>query len=187
MIDVRDKQPGEDDKEKKKKKYVSKREWIKQQQEKPVTLEDVRSHAVFLLDRRDYTEKRLRDKLNQRYRRDTQYNDAVISAMKDMRAIDDMRFVEMYVSSLLNQKMGKMKIRQKLMAKGFGSEAIDFGMSLTNEKDYLSDAIALKERKFGNKVFADYKEKQKAMAFLVRKGFDMGTVVKAFDASDCDE
>lgn len=73
------------------------------------------------------------------------------------------------------------------MTKGFNAEAIGFGMAQAQEKDYLADAIALKQRKYGNKVFTDYKEKQKAMAFLARKGFDMGTIAKAFDADLSDD
>lgn len=170
-----------------KKKRLSKREWIKQQQEKPVTYEDVRSYAIYLLDRRDYTEKRLREKLGERFRRDTQYNDTVMRDMIEARHVDDMRFVEVYINGLLNQKMGMVKIRQKLITKGFNAEAIEFGIAQAQEKDYLADAIALKQRKYGNKVFTDYKEKQKATAFLARKGFDMGTISKAFDADASDD
>jgi len=173
----------ENSEDKKKKKYVSKREWIKQQQEKPVTLEDVKSYALFLLNSRDYTEQRMRDKLAQRYARDKQYNEDVMTLLLSSNFIDDMRFVEVCVTSFLHQKIGPSKIKQKLYAKGFSSKAIETAMQLTGDKDYLSDARALIERKYKGKPFDDHKEKQKAMAFLVRQGFSFDIANKAISGS----
>lgn len=167
----------------KKKKYVSKREWVKQQQEKPVTLEDVRSYAIFLLNSRDYTEQRMRDKLAQRYARDTRYNDEVMNFLLSSNFIDDMRLVEMCVTSFLQQKIGPSKIKQKLYSKGFSNQAIEAAMRLTGDKDYLSDAKALVERKYKGKVFDDHREKQKAMAFLVRQGFSFDVANKAISGN----
>lgn len=168
----------------KKKKRLSKREWLEEQRKKPVTLDEVKRYALYLLERQDYTETKLMQKLTVRFQHNQQFNQEVVDYCREYGYINDKRFAHRYTNSLLQQKMGPSKIRQKLYNKGFSSAVIDHAMTLTAEKDYLSDALLLKQKKYGTQPISDAKEYQRAMGFLVRKGFTFDVATNALKMTE---
>jgi len=102
-----------------KKKYKSKRQWFKEQNEKPVTQEDVMQYALVLLERQDYTSGRLMQKLNERYRRDTQFNEAVLARLVDKKYVNDESFLKRLVASMIISRKGVNDVRNKLYRKCF--------------------------------------------------------------------
>ena len=56
--------------------------------------------------------------------------------------------------------------------KGFSQHHIEIGISKASEKDFFPDVLAVKQKKYGDAPITDIKLKQKALGFLVRKGFD---------------
>lgn len=162
-----------------KKKYVSKQEWIEKERAKPVTAEAVQKYAMYLVERRDYTEKALKRKLDGQFARDKQFNQTVIDMIVDKGYIDDQRYMQRMVESLMEQSIGIAKIKQKLYMKGFSQQHIEDGISQASEKDFFPDVLALKQKKYGDAPITDMKLKQKALGFLVRKGFDFALCNKA--------
>ena len=65
----------------------------------------------------------------------------------------------------------------------FPREVIDTVLSSeeADQHDYLSDAIRLREAKFGTEPFSDIKAKAKAQRFLVGKGFSFDVVNQAIN------
>jgi SOS response regulatory protein OraA/RecX len=168
---------------KEKKKYVSKREWMEQQLAKPVTLDDVKRYAFYLLERQDYTSGRLFQKMNENFRRDTQFNQQAIDYFVDKNYVDDEAFLVRMVESLMRQDIGIGKIREKLYNKKFSGELVDKGISLAKEKDFLPASIQTKQKKYGDDAVTDQKLKQKALGFMVRKGFDFALSRKVLESS----
>lgn len=174
---------------KEKKKYVSKQEWIEKERAKPVTAEAVQKYAMYLVERRDYTEKALKRKLDGQFARDKQFNQSVIDMIVDKGYVNDQRYMERMVENLMEQSIGVGKIKQKLYMKGFSQHHIEIGISKASEKDFFPDVLAVKQKKYGDAPITDIKLKQKALGFLVRKGFDFDLCNKAisFDLGDLDE
>jgi regulatory protein len=170
-------------KKKEKKKYVSKREWREQQLAKPVTIEDVQSYAFYLLERQDYTSGRLLQKMNENFRRDTQFNQTVLDIIVDRGFINDDSYLNRLVENLMSQNIGIGKIKEKLYNKGFSGELVDRGVSIAKEKDFFPAALSVKQKKFGDDAITDQKLKQKALGFMVRKGFDYSLSRKVVESS----
>ena len=79
--------------------------------------------AMNLLQKRDYTERKLRDKLREGlYAEDV--IDEAIEYLKSYKYIDDERYAEDYIRYQMNLR-SKNRIRQDLMQKGVSAELID--------------------------------------------------------------
>ena len=129
------------------------------------------NYALYLLGRQDYTRSKLREKICQNH--PDADPDKIINRLINFGYLNDESFAERYVQSLLNQKMGVPKIKQKMYAKGFPRELIDSVSSMESvyEHDFKSDALALKLRFYGAEPIVDQKIKQRAINKLLRKGF----------------
>ena len=144
--------------------------------------------AMNLLQKKDYTEKQLRDKLAEGLYPKDILEDA-IHYVKSYRYLDDERYARDYVTYHLPTR-SKNRIIQDLSGKG-----IDKGIFMPiieeiydeeGEDPELEQIRKLLIKKSYDADSADYKEKQKIMAFLMRKGFQMSLIKKAMDVSDID-
>ena len=144
--------------------------------------------AMNLLQKKDYTEKQLRDKLAEGLYPKEILDDA-IHYVKSYRYLDDERYARDYVTYHIPVR-SKNRIIQDLSGKG-----IDKGifMPIIEElyaeegEDVEMDQIRqLLNKKHFDPDEADFKEKQKIMAFLVRKGFQISLIKKAMNAYDID-
>lgn len=127
-----------------------------------------------LLGSRDYSVKRLREKLC-----DAGFPAAVIdeAVEKLERAgyLNDIRFAQSYVRSHMRDR-SRLRIMRDLAGKGISETVIEDALAAVGEEENIEDAQReqvirlLKKRGFDNES-ADYKERQKTMAFLRRKGY----------------
>ena len=139
--------------------------------------------AMNLLQKKDYTEKQLRDKLKEGLY-PGEIIDEAIAYVKSFRYLDDERFARDYIAYHMSIR-SKNRIIQDLTSKGIDKEVIvSIIEELYAEGDSdveLEQIKKLLEKKHYVKDQADYKEKQKLMAFLLRKGFQMSEIRKAMD------
>lgn len=140
------------------------------------------NYALYLLGRQDYTCAKLREKICQKHPEADP--DKIINRLIELGYLNDERFAERYVQSLLGQKMGVSKIKQKMYVKGFPRQIIDSVSNMENvqEHDFRSDALALKLRAYGEDPITDQKEKQRAINKLLRKGFSFDVAKYAVEA-----
>lgn len=127
-----------------------------------------------LLGSRDYSEQRMREKL-----RDAGYPGSVIEdAVGKLRKagyLDDNRFAQSYMRSHL-QDRSLLRIMRDLAGKGISEAVIEEAAAVVSEEENIEDAQReqmlrlLKKRGF-DPAEASYEERQKAMAFLHRKGY----------------
>ncbi len=144
--------------------------------------------AMNLLQKKDYTIRQLSDKL-----REGMYPqemiDQAIDYVKSYRYLDDERYARDYISYHMNTR-SRNRIIQDLTSKGISRDCLipimDEMYSEEDEDLELKLVRELLTRKHYDPENMDYKEKQKIMAFLVRKGFSITLVRKAMGASDFD-
>ena len=137
--------------------------------------------AMNLLQKRDYTERKLRDKLKEGMYSDDVIDEA-IEYLKSYKYIDDERYAEDYIRYQMNLR-SKNRIRQDLIQKGISTDLIDRLMNEAYETEENNPELALCVNLLRKKHYdpdtATYEDKQKIMAFLYRKGFGNDVISRA--------
>lgn len=140
--------------------------------------------ALAILNHMDRTEQELRTKLNE-----TGYPEDVInrtiSYVYEYGYLNDERFASYYVKSKKNFK-SKLVIKNMLLQKGVSKEIIDRIFEAEYEGDSNEDAEFIAITKFvtqktKSRENLSYEEKQKIIASLYRKGFDLRKIKKIID------
>lgn len=139
--------------------------------------------AMNLLQKKDYTEKKLRDKLAEGMYSD-ECIDAAIEYVKSYRYLDDERFARDYIVYHMEMR-SKNRIVQDLMGKGISKELTERLMMEIYEEEAGEDVEQEQIKKLLVKKHYDkdmeYKDKQKIIAFLLRRGYSMDSVRRAID------
>ena len=144
--------------------------------------------AMNLLQKKDYTTKQLVDKL-----REGLYSEDVIADAIDYvtsyRYLDDERYARDYIVYQMERR-SKNRIIQDLTSKGIEKESINTLISelyTDDENDAeLKQIQQLLSKKHYDPTCADFKEKQKLTAFLMRKGYNLSDIKKAMSLEDID-
>jgi len=142
--------------------------------------------AMNLLQKKDYTEKQLRDKLSEGLYSD-EAMDAAIDYVKSYRYLDDRRFARDYVVYHIETR-SKNRVVNDLSSKGISKQIIIdtfeelenegvFGNISENELNQITNLLNKKHYRSD----MEYKDKQKILAFLLRKGYDMDLIKKAME------
>ena len=142
--------------------------------------------AMNLLQKKDYTEKQLHDKLSEGlYPREI--IDDAIHYVKAYHYLDDERYARDYITYHMSIR-SKNRIIQDLSGKGISKDIfmpIVEELYVEEDSDVELDQIKkLLSKKHYDPEQSDFKEKQKIMAFLLRKGFQMSDIRKAMDLYD---
>ena len=137
-----------------------------------------------LLQKRDYTEKQLRDKLSDgMYPQDC--IDTAIDYVKSYRYVDDERYAEDYINYQMSGR-SRNRIIMDLMNKGISKDIIlnkleELHSESGDENEIIQIRQLLIKKKYDAQTI-DHKEKQKLIAFLMRRGYDISTIKKAMDS-----
>ena len=141
--------------------------------------------AMNLLQKKDYTEKQLRDKLQEGLY-SQELIDEAIDYVKSYRYLDDERFARDYITYHMEMR-SRNRILQDLTGKGISKDVIISIMDeLYSESEEATGDIEAEQinklliKKHFDKDM-DYKDKQKIMAFLVRRGYTMDSIRRAMD------
>lgn len=131
-----------------------------------------KARAVSLLAQREYSRQALQEKLTA----EGQSPEALAQALDQLEArglVDDSRVAE----SLVNRRSGKlggMRIKQELQAKGLSPEVVATTMASLKETE-LARAQAIWLKKFG-RVAADAANRNRQARFLATRGFSSDVV-----------
>lgn len=139
-----------------------------------------RLRSMKLLEKKDYTEKQLRDKLKQGGYPEEAIEDAV-SYVKSYHYIDDDRYAAAYIEYHIENK-SRQRIFQDLIKKGISRECIQkqweqlefIGIEENEEKMIRT----LLDKKHYFERTTDIKEQRRIYAFLMRRGFSGDLVRK---------
>ena len=138
--------------------------------------------AMNLLQKRDYTEKQLRDKLAEGLYPEKSI-DAAIEYVRSYHYIDDERYIRDYISYHMTDK-SRNRIVQDLMGKGISKDVLLPVMDELYEESSENPEDSQIQRLLEKKHFSpdmDYNDKQKIIAFLLRRGFSLDSIRRNID------
>ncbi len=142
--------------------------------------------AMNLLQKKDYTEKQLRDKLLEGMY-PVEIIDDAINYVKSFRYIDDDRYARDYITYQMENR-SRSRITQDLLGKGLSKEVIMGAIQELYAEDEgdveINQIRALLAKKHYDPENCDYKDKQKIMAFLLRKGYSMSLIRKVMSTDE---
>ena len=135
-----------------------------------------------LLQKKDYTERQLRDKLKEGLYPQGIIDEA-ISYVKSYRYLDDDRYARDYITYHMESR-SRARIMQDLMGKGISKDIISAALEDIFGEDSeaeLEQIRALLIKKHYDAENCEYNEKQKIMAYLMRKGYSSSDIRKAME------
>ena len=147
-----------------------------------------KKRCLNLLQKRPYTERKLREKLEEGYYTEDIIEDA-IGYVKSFHYIDDYEYACQYIF-YHKESESRKKIEEKLMIKGIKRDILQkaFTDSYFDEKEAIEiemeQAKKLLQKKRYDHKNTDWKEKQKIYGFLVRKGISTSVIKKALELQD---
>jgi len=144
-------------------------------------------YALRLLNARDYTVARLREKLHGRGLEETD----VAAALERMVAegwVNDRRFAERFAeSALASGRYYGIRLRQELRRRGVPPELVDEVLGrLLEEQDEAGDVRAIVERRFSGFSFATAgdRDKRRVVGYLQRRGLSLSAIMRALRATE---
>lgn len=142
--------------------------------------------SMALLKSRPYTEKQMCDKLRQGFYPETAIKEAV-DYLKSYGYINDAGYVAAYLDYHKETK-SRRRMEQDLITKGIDRELIAAVFAEWEgdggEVDETEQIARWIRKKSYDIHTADFKEKQKMLSFLYRKGFDSSKIRKALQCED---
>lgn len=145
--------------------------------------------AMNLLQKKDYTEYKLRQKLSEGGYTEGCI-DAALNYVKSYNYVDDERYARDYITYYMELR-SKNRIIQDLANKGISKEiyAPILEEMYENSDDDIEfrQAVELLRKKRYDPENSDFNEKRRLMAFLARKGFTTSVIKKALsiDTTEC--
>ena len=140
-----------------------------------------KKRCLNLLEKKNYTEYKLREKLREGLY-PAEIEDEAIAYVKSFHYIDDYRYACDYIFYHKDTE-AKKKIEEKLRLKGIEQDILyqAFSDSYEEEEEIqieLTQAHKLLQKKHYDRENTDWKEKQKIQAYLLRKGI-RNSVIKS--------
>lgn len=139
-----------------------------------------------LLGSKDYTRKQLEDKLAQGGYPKEIINQA-IEYVTSFGYIDDLRYAQSYIEYYMSTR-SKTRLKQDLMKKGISKEDLEQAFSVWQEQGGRENEQSMIRRILEKKQYdplnCEYKEKQKLIAHLLRKGFSMDMIRKEISVQE---
>ena len=129
------------------------------------------NYALRLFNRKDYTEKEIRDRLLKKSQSEDEI-DEVIGYLKEKRFIDDVRYTQNYLYFRLKRGYGKRRVVHELLRKGIAEDLID--RVLTSE-DENAEEVFLKKLKL---LEGKRNKRKKMFDFMYRRGFNSDKIVE---------
>lgn len=136
----------------------------------------VKQCALNCLARREYAHLELRRKLLSKGF-EAQMIDQVLIQLQANHLLSDERFLENFVRTRTNQGYGPMRIQQECQQRGLTKEFISETLDIHNAV-WIDRAQEVRQKKFGQTLPRDAREKMKQMRFLQYRGFT-NTQIKA--------
>lgn len=147
------------------------------------------NYVLYLLSKRDYSEKQLRSKLKMKEYEAVEIDEAIAKAQEHNWQSDE-RFCRAFIRYRSQQGIGPRRLKQELKMKGVAEYLISEAMDYAEEEEEI-DFYEIAERVFERKRprVWDIKAKQKMWRFMVSRGFyqDHFSHLMEIDYNDDDE
>jgi regulatory protein len=130
--------------------------------------------GLSMLARREYSQRELRVRL-EHAGCDEEESESALHKLREQHYQDDARFGEMILRARVGQGYGPDRIRAELRSHGLSDAAIHDLLDAA-DVDWPAIARAQLRKTYGGRPCADYAQRGKRAAFLVRRGFAAATV-----------
>ncbi len=134
--------------------------------------------ALKLLSLRAHSRQELKTKLAARF---PEHPDAVASALDELERVEllnDRRFTELFIASLIQRPIGRIKIGVETRRRGLNPELVDQWLLNLNWNEIDSARRALDEKNRTLREVDPRKRKMKLVNFLRSRGFREATIYK---------
>ena len=146
--------------------------------------EDAYQQAIRLLSQREHSRQELATKISRKQDElTTDGLNTLLDSLEQSGYLDDQRFTEMFVRSSIARGHGPMKITYALRDKGV-DESLVRELLDSSDTDWLGQACYQREKKFGEEITKDFKERARQSRFLAGRGYFMDTINATFNATD---
>ncbi|GAB5408075.1 MAG: hypothetical protein BalsKO_04400 [Balneolaceae bacterium] len=139
----------------------------------------IREYFFRLLGRRDHTRNELRDKAKKKDFH-SESIEQILNEFTEKKYINNLSFARKFVRDKFEfNKWGANKIRSELFKKGVSEKEITIALQEIDSKDNIEtikNLIKKNKRKFQRADSS--KRKKKIFDFLLRKGYDLNTILK---------
>lgn len=129
--------------------------------------------AMHLLQKKEYTVAQLRDKLNRGWY-PPQIVETALQYVESFHYTDDLRYAVQYIA-IHEDNRSRRRIEQDLAGKGIARGTICDAWQTWEEQGGAQDEVQMMQKLLEKRHFdpekADFAERQKQAAFLMRKGF----------------
>jgi len=130
-----------------------------------------KNSAIYSLAMREHSRQELHKKLIQKeYSEDVDLN-KLLDELEECGYQSDQRFTESFIRYRVSRGQGKVKISNDLKMRGVSASLINKSIQQA-DADWFALARQLREKKYGENIPDDYKERAKQMRFLSSRGFD---------------
>lgn len=138
-----------------------------------------------MLNIRPRSEQEIRDRLRQKNLSVSDV-DRTVQYFKQLELLDDREFARQWISSRLRKPFGPQRIRLELRRKGVSEEIVD--EELPDQMQAHPEEAAITELISGRihlyEGIDPVKRKRRLVAFLQRRGFSLGAIMKAMNDYD---
>ena len=130
-----------------------------------------KNSAIYSLAMREHSRYELKNKLLKKEYVDGVDLEKLLDELEAIDYLSDKRFAESFIRYRVSRGQGKIKIIAELKQRGVKSSLIHASIQ-ESDVDWFALARKIRERKFGEIVPLEYKQKSKQMRFLLGRGFD---------------
>ena len=130
-----------------------------------------KNSAIYSLAMREHSRHELKNKLLKKEYVEGVDLEKLLDELEASDYLSDKRFAESFIRARVSRGQGKLKILNELKQRGVNGALINTSMQ-KSEVDWFSLASQIRERKFGELIPVEYKQKAKQMRFLSGRGFD---------------
>lgn len=155
---------------------------IWQEIKEEILIKRAKKRAMYLLQKKDYTEKQLYDKLKaNEYPQDI--IESALAYVKSFHYVDDERYAANYVRCNQDSK-SILQMKMELQKKGIDREVL--ASVLEEEVQVSQEAVIMKylQKKHYDPAVADEGERRRVYQFLLRKGFQSRDILRCMNVSE---
>jgi regulatory protein len=151
-------------------------------QERFSSPQEARKKAMDYLARREYGQGELKKKLQGAgFTRDA--TERAVDQLTADGLQDDARFAENFLQSRISKGKGPLRVQQELCQKGIDAGLINEALEESGV-DWRELARSVRQKKFGQALPRDFKEKARQMRFLQYRGFEPDQIQAAVGGDD---
>lgn len=109
--------------------------------------------------------------------------EALLREMEELGYLNDGEWIDAFIRSQKGKKVGPARIRMKLRAKGVPEDTLEGCALEETDEVVLEQIVALLATRYRKADLCDFKQRQKVIASLARRGYSFSLIQQALRAA----